>query len=96
MGLAFALRSSPRLWVSFNTIGAGASVNHLHLHGAWADMEQETTNVLHTPTFEGLYIHGRFATKTARTKCNGFGKSKEFVVLQSCVPCVGLIWSLFG
>lgn len=33
MGLAFALRSSRRLWVSFNTIGAGASVNHLHLHG---------------------------------------------------------------
>ena len=90
MGLAFALRSSRRLWVSFNTIGAGASVNHLHLHGAWADMEQETTNVLHTPTFEVLYIHGRFATKTARAKCNGFGKSKEFVVLQTCIPCVGL------
>ena len=33
LGLAFAWRSSPRLWVSFNTIGAGASVNHLHLHG---------------------------------------------------------------
>ena len=35
-------------------------------------------------------------TKTARTKGNGFGKSKEFVVLQTCVPCVGLIWSPFG
>eukprot|EP00434_Breviolum_minutum_P033315 symbB.v1.2.029476.t2/scaffold3232.1/size62355/2 len=33
LGLAFAWRSSPRLWVSFNTIGAGASVNHLHMHG---------------------------------------------------------------
>ena len=40
-----------------------------------------------------MFIHRRFATKTARTKCNGFGKSKEFVVLQTCVPCVGLIWS---
>ena len=34
-----------------------------------------------------MFIHGRFATKTTRTKCNGLGKSKEFVVLQTCVPC---------
>ena len=40
-------------------------------------------------------IHGRFATKTARTKCNGFGKSKDFVVLQTCVPCVGLIFQFY-
>ena len=33
LGLAFGLRGSKRLWLSFNTIGAGASVNHLHLHG---------------------------------------------------------------
>ena len=44
----------------------------------------------------GSSLHGRFATKTARTKCNGVGKSKEFVVLQTCVPRVGLIWSPFG
>ena len=37
-----------------------------------------------------MVIHGRFATKTARTKCNGFGKSKEFIVLQTFVPCVFL------
>ena len=48
-------------------------------------------------------LHGRFATKTARTKCNGFGKSKEFVVLQTFVPCVFLherffstYWALFS
>jgi len=98
MGLAFALRSSRRLWVSFNTIGAGASVNHLHLHGAWADMEQETTNVLqYTLQLLKVYIFTVASRrKPARAKCNGFGKSKEFVVLQTCVPCVGLIWSLFG
>eukprot|EP00930_Biecheleria_cincta_P001211 TRINITY_DN10236_c2_g1_i1.p1 TRINITY_DN10236_c2_g1~~TRINITY_DN10236_c2_g1_i1.p1 ORF type:complete len:399 (-),score=77.53 TRINITY_DN10236_c2_g1_i1:99-1295(-) len=31
LGLAFAMRASPRMWLSFNTVGAGASVNHLHL-----------------------------------------------------------------
>eukprot|EP00439_Symbiodinium_sp_Y106_P067443 s151_g11.t1 len=33
LGLAFAFQSSQRLWLSFNSIGAGASVNHLHLQG---------------------------------------------------------------
>eukprot|EP00931_Biecheleriopsis_adriatica_P069275 TRINITY_DN43141_c0_g1_i1.p1 TRINITY_DN43141_c0_g1~~TRINITY_DN43141_c0_g1_i1.p1 ORF type:complete len:422 (-),score=96.18 TRINITY_DN43141_c0_g1_i1:69-1334(-) len=31
LGLAFAMRASGRMWLSFNSIGAGASVNHLHL-----------------------------------------------------------------
>eukprot|EP00927_Polykrikos_kofoidii_P067448 TRINITY_DN62948_c0_g1_i1.p1 TRINITY_DN62948_c0_g1~~TRINITY_DN62948_c0_g1_i1.p1 ORF type:complete len:422 (+),score=55.00 TRINITY_DN62948_c0_g1_i1:101-1366(+) len=30
LGLAFSFRSSPNVWLSFNSIGAGASVNHLH------------------------------------------------------------------
>lgn len=30
VGLAFATRASSRMWLSFNSIGAGASVNHLH------------------------------------------------------------------
>ncbi|CAE7469928.1 psmA7 [Symbiodinium natans] len=33
LGVAFAFQSSRRLWLSFNSIGAGASVNHLHLQG---------------------------------------------------------------
>ncbi|CAE8638158.1 unnamed protein product, partial [Polarella glacialis] len=33
LGLAFAMRASPRMWLSFNSIGAGASVNHLHMQG---------------------------------------------------------------
>ena len=36
-----------------------------------------------------MSIHGRFATKTARTKtkCNGFGKSKEFRASDLCSLC---------
>ena len=34
-------------------------------------------------------IHGRFATKTARTKCNGFRKSKEFVLPSITLTYVG-------
>lgn len=41
LGLAFGLRGSKRLWLSFNTIGAGASVNHLHLHGFMAGFGTE-------------------------------------------------------
>lgn len=33
LSLAFSFRASPKLWLSFNTLGAGASVNHLHLQG---------------------------------------------------------------
>merc|ERR1740122_679363 len=30
LGLGFAARAAHRMWLSFNSIGAGASVNHLH------------------------------------------------------------------
>lgn len=36
LGLAFAMRASRRLWLSFNSIGAGASVNHLHWQAFFA------------------------------------------------------------
>ena len=36
-----------------------------------------------------FHIHGRFATKTARTKCNGFGKSKELAFPSITLTYVG-------
>ena len=39
-----------------------------------------------------LAIHGRFATKTARTKCNGFGKSKELAPYEAILaPYEGML-----
>ena len=39
-----------------------------------------------------LVIHGRFATKTARTKCNGFGKSKELAPYEAILaPYEGML-----
>ena len=43
-----------------------------------------------------MFIHRRFATKTARTKCNGFGKSKEFVLPSITLTYVGDCWRMFG
>jgi len=40
----------------------------------------------------GFDIHGRFATKTARTKCNGFGKSKELASYEAILaPYEGML-----
>ena len=44
----------------------------------------------------GFDIHGRFATKTARTKCNGFGKSKELAPYEAIWGYVGPIWGYVG
>lgn len=36
LGIAFGVRASPHMRLSFNSIGAGASVNHLHFQGFFA------------------------------------------------------------
>ena len=43
-----------------------------------------------------MVIHGRFATKTARTKCNGFGKCTYWALFSSVWGYLGPIWGYVG